>query len=53
MPQQTGAACSVAFLKLAGRRGWEVAERFVDSDISAYGGKRRPEYLRMLDEIVA
>ena len=39
--------------QLAGRRGWTVAERYVDSDISAYNGKRRPEYLRMLDDIEA
>jgi site-specific DNA recombinase len=37
--------------QLAERRGWKVVERYVDSDISAYSGKRRPEYLRMLDEI--
>jgi site-specific DNA recombinase len=37
--------------QLAERRGWKVAERYVDSDISAYSGKRRPEYLRMLDDI--
>ncbi len=39
--------------QLAARRGWKVVERYVDSDISAYGGKRRPEYLRMLEEIEA
>lgn len=39
--------------QLAGQRGWAVVERYVDSDISAYGGKRRPEYLRMLDDIEA
>ena len=38
---------------LAGRRGWQVVERYVDSDISAYSGKRRPEYLRMLEDIEA
>jgi site-specific DNA recombinase len=37
--------------QLAERRGWRVVERYVDSDISAYSGKRRPEYLRMLDDI--
>jgi site-specific DNA recombinase len=36
---------------LAGRRGWRVVERYVDSDISAYSGKQRPEYLRMLEDI--
>ena len=38
---------------LADRRGWTVVERYVDSDISAYSGKRRPEYLRMLEDIDA
>ena len=38
-------------VELAGRRGWKVVERYVDSDISAYSGKRRAEYLRMLDDI--
>ena len=37
--------------QLAERRGWTVVERYVDSDISAYSGKRRPEYLRMLDDV--
>jgi len=39
--------------QLAERRGWAVVERYVDSDVSAYGGKRRPEYLRMLDDVEA
>lgn len=39
--------------ELAARRGWEVAERYVDSDVSAYSGKRRPEYRRLLEEIEA
>jgi DNA invertase Pin-like site-specific DNA recombinase len=39
--------------QLAARRGWKVVERYVDSDISAYSGKRRPEYQRMLEEIDA
>jgi site-specific DNA recombinase len=39
--------------QLADRRGWTVVERYVDSDISAYSGKRRPEYLRLLDDIEA
>jgi site-specific DNA recombinase len=37
--------------RLAARRGWKVVERYVDSDISAYSGKRRPEYQRMLEDI--
>lgn len=39
--------------QLAERRAWTVVERYVDSDVSAYSGKRRPEYLRMLDDIDA
>ena len=39
--------------QLAERRGWAVVERYVDSDISAYSGRRRPEYLRMLDDVEA
>jgi DNA invertase Pin-like site-specific DNA recombinase len=39
--------------QLASRRGWAVVERYVDSDISAYSGKSRPEYLRLLGEIEA
>ncbi len=39
--------------QLAKQRGWRVVERYVDSDISAYSGKRRPEYQRMLEEIKA
>ena len=39
--------------QLAGPKGWKVVERYVDSDISAYSGRRRPEYVRMLDDIEA
>jgi DNA invertase Pin-like site-specific DNA recombinase len=38
---------------LAASREWTVVERYVDSDISAYSGKRRPQYQRMLEEIDA
>ena len=37
----------------AQRHGWAVAEEYVDNDISAYSGKRRPEYTRMLDDLVS
>ena len=37
----------------AQRHGWTVAEEYVDNDISAYSGKRRPEYARMLDDLEA
>jgi site-specific DNA recombinase len=34
--------------RLADRRGWEIVERFVDDDVSAWSGKHRPEYERCL-----
>jgi site-specific DNA recombinase len=39
--------------ELAARRGWQVVERYVDSDLSAWSGKVRPEYRRLLEEIEA
>jgi DNA invertase Pin-like site-specific DNA recombinase len=39
--------------KLARARGWTVAEVYVDNDKSAYSGKPRPEYERMLVDIEA
>ena len=38
---------------LAERRGWPVADRYVDDDRSAYSGKVRPQYRRLLDDIRA
>ena len=38
---------------LAERRGWPVAEVFVDNDVSAYNGHVRPAYRRMLDAMKA
>ncbi len=35
----------------ATRRGWRVAEEYVDDDISAYSGKQRPAYQRMLEDL--
>lgn len=35
----------------AERRGWTVAEEYVDDDISAYSGKTRPAYERMLRDL--
>lgn len=37
--------------RLAELRGWRVAERYVDDDVSAYSGKRRAEYARMLHDL--
>lgn len=39
--------------KVATDRGWTVAEEYVDNDISAYAGKHRPAYERMLADIEA
>ena len=39
--------------KIAEDRGWTVAEEYVDNDISAFAGKRRPAYERMLEDIEA
>ncbi len=35
---------------LAERNGWDVVEVYVDNDVSAYSGKKRKDYLRMLDD---
>jgi site-specific DNA recombinase len=37
--------------KLAKSLGWTVADEYVDNDISAYSGKHRPEYERMLADM--
>jgi site-specific DNA recombinase len=37
--------------QLAELRGWRVAETYVDDDVSAYSGKPRAEYARMLDDL--
>jgi DNA invertase Pin-like site-specific DNA recombinase len=39
--------------RLAAQKGWLVAGRYVDDDVSAYSGRRRPEYARMLDDLRA
>ena len=39
--------------RLAERKGWEVVERYVDDDVSAWSGKGRPEYTRCLDDLAA
>jgi len=36
---------------LVARQGWQVEERYIDDDVSAYGGKVRPAYRRMLDDL--
>ena len=37
--------------KLAETLGWPVADEYVDNDVSAYSGKPRPQYRRMLADI--
>ena len=37
--------------KLAAQLGWAVAEEYVDNDLSAYSGKQRPAYQRMLADL--
>lgn len=39
--------------RLAESRGWVVAQEYVDNDISASGGRVRPEYAQMLEDIAA
>jgi len=37
----------------AARRGWTVTEVYIDNDVSASSGKRRPAYSRMLVDVEA
>lgn len=37
--------------KLAERNGWDVVEVYVDNDVSAYSGKLRKDYRRMLADL--
>ena len=39
--------------RLAAERGWRVAEEYIDNDVSAFKGKRRPSYERMLEDLRA
>jgi DNA invertase Pin-like site-specific DNA recombinase len=38
---------------LAERNGWELGDVYTDNDLSAYTGKRRPEYARLCADIEA
>lgn len=38
---------------LASRRQWAVVDRYVDNDSSAWNGKARPEYRRLLEDLRA
>jgi DNA invertase Pin-like site-specific DNA recombinase len=37
----------------AERRGWNIAEEYVDDDISAYSGRERPGYEQMLRDLAS
>ena len=37
--------------RLADQLGWAVAAEYVDNDLSAYSGKQRPEYERMIADL--
>lgn len=37
--------------KLASDRGWQIGDEYVDNDVSAYSGKPRREYARMLSDL--
>ncbi|HWJ96518.1 MAG TPA: recombinase family protein [Acidimicrobiales bacterium] len=37
--------------KLAAELGWQVVDEYVDNDVSAYSGKKRPAYERMLSDL--
>jgi site-specific DNA recombinase len=39
--------------RLAERKGWEIVERYIDDDVSAWSGRTRPEYRRCLDDLAA
>lgn len=39
--------------ELAGAKGWAIVDRYVDDDVSAFSGKPRPEYERLLDDLRA
>jgi site-specific DNA recombinase len=38
---------------LAQRHGWEVVRVYTDNDVSAYSGRKRPEYRRLLEDMKA
>lgn len=39
--------------KLAERKKWTIVDRYVDNDVSAYSGRVRPEYRRLLEDITS
>jgi site-specific DNA recombinase len=39
--------------RLAERKGWRIVEHYVDDDVSAWSGKKRPQYARSLEDLEA
>jgi site-specific DNA recombinase len=39
--------------RLAERKGWRVVEQYVDDDVSAWSGRKRPQYARSLEDLEA
>jgi site-specific DNA recombinase len=39
--------------RLAERKGWRVVEQYVDDDVSAWSGRKRPQYVRSLEDLEA
>jgi DNA invertase Pin-like site-specific DNA recombinase len=39
--------------RLAQRKGWQVAGLYVDDDVSAWSGKKRPQYEQILEDLEA
>jgi DNA invertase Pin-like site-specific DNA recombinase len=37
--------------KLAADLGWQIVDEYIDNDVSAYTGKRRPAYGRMVEDV--
>src|SRR3954471_10824341 len=37
--------------RLAGQLGWTIGQEYVDNDLSAYSGKRRPAYQQLLTDV--
>jgi site-specific DNA recombinase len=37
--------------RLVERKGWQLAERFIDNDVSAWSGRLRPQYERLLEAL--
>ncbi len=55
---RTGAGLGVARQEddcrdLCARKGWTVARVYVDNDVSAYSGKPRPQWQRLLSDIAS